>query len=235
MAAVIWYSGHGEDATGNWCFRDGTVCLREVFELYQTHFKHKILSIVSDCSYSGCWVQDMACMLDEMGISPCGHYLREQGMLLKLWTSCHSYQQGSFLKFIDHDIAVTNSAKITWFCSAELDVSQNRLYLHLPDIVCPSMDLNVCKLHQDTKYVHPKWKTWKNRAKNFTALCRLVCGKDRGKPAWHYVLVEPGKVNIFKDKVASGTVDSAKFGEILLSGWGKDPPEDVKSAMKFFD
>jgi hypothetical protein len=233
-AAVIWYSGHGEDATGNWCFRDGTVCLREVFELYQTHFKHKILSIVSDCSYSGCWVQDMAGMLDNMGIPPCGHYLQEQGMLLKVFTSCHSHQQTCFLKFVDHVLVVGNDGIIRMF-PKKCRATQNRLYLDLSDIVCPSTDLNVCKLHQDAKYVDSKWKTWRNRAKNLAPLIFLVRGKDRGKPAWHYVLVEPGKVNIFKDKVASGTVDSAKFGEILLSGWGKDPPEDVKSAMKFFD
>ena len=57
----------------------------------------------------------------------------------------------------------------------------------------------------------------------------LVRGKDRGKPAWHYVLLvdDEDTINLFKKTVASGTVDVADYGQVLESGWGADPPNEV--------
>ena len=55
-------------------------------------------------------------------------------------------------------------------------------------------------------------------------------GKDKGRPAWHYVLLVDDEETIqkFKDKVKSGTLDVADYGQVLKSGWGKDPPNEVK-------
>ena len=63
-------------------------------------------------------------------------------------------------------------------------------------------------------------------------LVHLVRGKDRGRPAWHYVLVEEGKINSFKEKTASGTVDVARYGKVLMSGWGEDPPKDIRKEIE---
>ena len=35
-------------------------------------------------------------------------------------------------------------------------------------------------------------------------------------------------VATFKETIATGTVDVAKFGDVLKSGWGQDPPNEVK-------
>ena len=66
------------------------------------------------------------------------------------------------------------------------------------------------------------------------SLIYLVRGKDKGRQAWHYVLVDEGQENAFKEKVASGTVDVAVYGKVIKSGWGKDPPDDVKDAIDSF-
>ena len=60
----LYYSGYGERGTGNWCFSDGTVSLKEVLDTIQSvnHYnKKKIKRIViySDCSYSGNWTDDL--------------------------------------------------------------------------------------------------------------------------------------------------------------------------------
>ena len=55
----------------------------------------------------------------------------------------------------------------------------------------------------------------------------LVRGKDKGRPAWHYVLVEKLKLPIFLKKTNGGTVDVSEYGKILYSGWGENPPEDI--------
>lgn len=58
-------------------------------------------------------------------------------------------------------------------------------------------------------------------------LVYLVRGKDRGRDAWHYVLIDKRKEAAFKQAVQSGTIDVAKYGDVLYSGWGKNPPEAI--------
>lgn len=58
-------------------------------------------------------------------------------------------------------------------------------------------------------------------------LVYLVRGKDSGKPAWHYVLVEKSKLQIFLRKTQGGSLDVADYGRVLYSGWGENPPDDI--------
>ena len=55
----------------------------------------------------------------------------------------------------------------------------------------------------------------------------MIRGKDRSKQAWHYVLVDEDKVEAFKSKISSGTIDVADYGKVLKSGWGENPPKDI--------
>ena len=70
--------------------------------------------------------------------------------------------------------------------------------------------------------VHMKYK------ENASERMYTVCGKDRGEPAWHYVLVEKGLVPLFLRHTKGGNLAVADFGLVLTSGWGKDPPEAVR-------
>ena len=60
---------------------------------------------------------------------------------------------------------------------------------------------------------------------NSTERFYLVRGKERGRAAWHYVLVKKHLLGLFLKRVKGGRVNVADFGDILRSGWGKDPPE----------
>ena len=51
--AVIYYTGHGEIGTGNWCFKDGTISLKELEDITPPGCLYPI--IISDCCYSGNW------------------------------------------------------------------------------------------------------------------------------------------------------------------------------------
>ncbi len=55
----------------------------------------------------------------------------------------------------------------------------------------------------------------------------LVRGKDRDRSAWHYVLVDNNKRELFLAATRRGSLDVADYGEVLESGWGQDPPEEV--------
>jgi len=60
----------------------------------------------------------------------------------------------------------------------------------------------------------------------------LVRGKDRGEPAWHYVFVKRAKLPLFREAVKGGSLDVADYGEVVKSGWGKNPPDEVIEEMK---
>ena len=64
-----------------------------------------------------------------------------------------------------------------------------------------------------------------------------IRGKDRGRYAWHFVLVPADKLAAMRSSAAGATVDVTKFGSILqyrnhqgksvqMSGWGRDPPKN---------
>ena len=45
---VLHYTGDSEVGTGNWCFKDGVITFRDVYDIYIQCFKGKGLSIISD-------------------------------------------------------------------------------------------------------------------------------------------------------------------------------------------
>ena len=53
----------------------------------------------------------------------------------------------------------------------------------------------------------------------------LVRGKDKGRPAWHYVMVEKSVLGLFIKRTNGGRLDVADFGTVLESGWGENPQE----------
>ena len=87
FVVLIWYTGHGEKGTGNWIFKDGSVKFEDIYSLYKNFFKGRYLYIVTDCCYSGCWVEDCAKLLDEDGIK-CGHSAKYQGVYIKVFAAC---------------------------------------------------------------------------------------------------------------------------------------------------
>ncbi|PHR94681.1 MAG: hypothetical protein COA78_31840 [Blastopirellula sp.] len=60
----------------------------------------------------------------------------------------------------------------------------------------------------------------------------LVRGKDQGRQAWYYVLVDRLKMNIFLAMIHQGSLNLEDYGKILYSGWGENPPEHIVSKIK---
>ena len=62
----------------------------------------------------------------------------------------------------------------------------------------------------------------------------LVRGKDRGRPAWHYVLLSSGDedhVQGFKEQCRTGDINVANWGYVIVSGWGEDPPDKIRDIL----
>ena len=225
---MIWFTGHSQSGTGDWFFRDGTISFEEISDLYQAHFKHRVLHIISDCSFSGCWVLRAATALDNMGIPPCGHHARECGVLIKVMVSTEPDQKAEELHFVRRGIEIAQNGRLAilqWFYKG----GSVRSFLNSTQILCPSELSNCCSLPDFCAGLR-----WMGHVRSRPSLVYLVRGTDRAKPAWHYVLVDEGKENAFKEQVASGTINVAVYGKVMKSGWGKDPPDDVKKAIDNF-
>ena len=50
---MLYYTGHGEIGTGNWCFADGTISIQEIFDKVPVDCIYPM--IFSDACYSGHW------------------------------------------------------------------------------------------------------------------------------------------------------------------------------------
>ncbi|KAL9953310.1 hypothetical protein ACROYT_G040707 [Oculina patagonica] len=50
---MLYYTGHGEIGTGNWCFHDGTISIQEIVEMRPEGVYYPM--IFSDACYSGHW------------------------------------------------------------------------------------------------------------------------------------------------------------------------------------
>ena len=112
-AATIIYIGAGRRNTGDWCFEDGFITFRDIAQLYlraSHNFKGRVLTTVSDCSYSGCWVRDCMASLDEQGVQPCGHKAREKGIVIKVFASCKSNEIPTEYR---HSVSGTGNEKST--------------------------------------------------------------------------------------------------------------------------
>lgn len=60
----------------------------------------------------------------------------------------------------------------------------------------------------------------------------LVRGNDStGRAAWYFLLVDPAKKAAFR-KAARGQLELNAYGRIIASGYGADPPSDVRDRMK---
>lgn len=60
----------------------------------------------------------------------------------------------------------------------------------------------------------------------------LTQGLSGDMPVWHYVKIYKQQVPIFLDAIKTGTLDVAHHGKVIISGWGKEPPEDVKARIR---
>lgn len=63
-------------------------------------------------------------------------------------------------------------------------------------------------------------------------LLYLIRGNSGGRRCWYYVLIEPLKRERFLRAVKAGSLDVSDYGQILYSGFGDDPPEDVEESIR---
>ena len=235
---VVYYTGYGEEGTGNWCFKDGVISFQDIFALYIKYYKGKILYIFADCCYSGQWVVDCAKCLDEMGIGACGHQAREQGILLKIFTSCYPnqiatldyyiMQEGMYFDEKDSTVSLYNNKNVS--------NSQTTYTGDFTKIRCLQLEGPMAPCQLPNIPVKCSWK-WEDivaldSKKRPSSLLFTVCGTDRGRNAWYIVLVERKLLDAFNEQLSEDKINLNKYGHVIKSGWGKDPPNDILDKLE---
>jgi|GEM_PF-1793350 len=67
------------------------------------------------------------------------------------------------------------------------------------------------------------------------SLVYLIRGVDQNKSAWYYLVLHNARtIPLFLKVITDsngGKVPLLDYGKIVSSGWGKDPPENVKNEI----
>ncbi len=201
--------------------------------LQNAYFKGKLLSIVSDCSYSGCWVKEAMSFLDEHRVGPCGHTAKEKGILVKVFASCLANEVPAELAYSTRCAQNDkNTGTIFYTINLRGEKIANGQYTSGVDFTrvrCKSKIDEPCTMTPGST-----WRQWSTEQRVTT-----VTGIDKGRQAWHYLLLVDDEETIreFKDRTGGenagkNTIDNSNYGQILKSGWGQEPPKEAEKWIK---
>ncbi|XP_065903666.1 uncharacterized protein [Dysidea avara] len=231
--AMIYYTGYGEEHTGNWCFKDGTITFQDILKLYRKYLVNKLLHIFTDCCYSGQWVVECAKCLDEMGIGACGHQTREKGILIKISASCQPDQKAATERYVNQRgfFYYAEYKGIGHYPNKRLSTTQTTYACDFTRTKCLQLEgpTSPCRLPDIPPKCSWKWQDVVaiNAEERPTCLLYKVCGQEKGKDAWYIVLIKRDLLCKFKEKSMTEHIDVANYEYVVKSGWGKNPPEEV--------
>ena len=228
--ALIWYTGHGEEGTGNWCFKDGVITFEEVFALYKEHFRSKLLCLICDCCFAGHWIRRCGETLDAMNIGACGHQARQNGILIKIGASCLPDQTACDTCYSSNGVTLTSKGRLSFIRGKEIGPTQAALFMDFTKPRCFNKTEDPCRLGHIPSTIRWNWKqlSIKDKRDRLNDCLLIVRGKDRGRQAWHFVIVFEHQLEEFWAAIRTGNVDVTKYGHCIFSGWGEGPSPETK-------
>ena len=196
------------------------------------HFRGKILGIHCDCSYSGSWVKACVEFLDTHGVQPCAHSAKVKSIFLTMSASCKDTEVPYSLLYsirantTDKNTGVLGIHGDGW----EVTQGQHLKTIYTTIIRCGNKSIDaLCTLQSDAT-----WTKLSNNERIF-----LVRGNDKGRPAWHYAQLVDDEETVRKfteltqgENAGIHTINIGDYGQVIKSGWGHDPPNDVKDWMQ---
>ena len=194
-------------------------------DLYTQHFRGRVLTIVSDCSYSGSWVREAMAFMDEQGVGPCGHVAKEKGILVKVVASCLANDIPAELAFSTHcaeNNASTGIMSYTIdFRSKEIHNDQHPSGLDFTELQCKNKIDQPCAMVPGST-----WGQWIR-----LRLLYAVRGLDRGQLVWNYIILKDDEeiIQTFLrytqgPETGTKTLCLAEFGKIVKRWYGQNPP-----------
>lgn len=224
FAVVLHYIGHGRRSTGDWCFQDGFITFRELANIYLLLLRGRIMTIVTDCSYSGCWVEECMNFLDEQGVGPCGHAAKDKKIFIGVYATCLAQQIPRQLAFSVHGCKNDRSLRQMVFydfydkITADFQDTYTRC-LNFSGVRCGQKSIG----DECLCFPGATWKTWRERQ-------RIQIARDKDRNMWHILRLPDDEEAIlhYQKKVALGSsIKYRDHGEVLESGLGEAPPEEL--------
>ena len=230
---AVYYIGHGKRDSGDWCFSDGFFTFQDLTKLYTStpNMHGRVLSVITDCSYSGHWVRQCMDFMDNEKISPCGHSARERGVLIKVLASCQPSEVPKKLTFSVHSVNNEKnhgflSFSATRYKGVRIGDKQHSSGIDFTTITCSTSLLDSCNLTEGYS-----WKRWQEAQR-----IQLVSSVEQGQLMWYYVLLstDEGKQAELKRKMASGKccVRVTDYGRVLMKGLGDRPSNEARDSIE---
>ena len=151
---------------------------------------------------------------------------------MKVFASCKSNEIPHKLAYSIRAVNNDKNSGVFFFkpLGKEIEKAQHIKMLDSTLIRCTNRDIDTqCTLTSDET-----WQKWDTQHRIF-----LLRGEDKGRPAWHYLLLvdDDDTIDKFKELTQgpnSGkhTLNCSDYGQVLKSGWGTEPQNDVKDWME---
>lgn len=237
---MIWYTGHGERRTGNWCFKDGVITFEEVLALYKKHFQGRLLYLNCDCCFSGNWIQRCAEVLDSMGIGACGHQAIEQGILIKVGTACLPDQVAYDTYYSSNGVTLTSdgSEAMSFWGKKEIGSTEKRqtaLFMDFTRVRCFSIPEESCQLGHIPSSVIWSWKDITDGKDSFIKRFGIAKGTTQKGRGWLYIIVCRDQLEEFITLTdGTRTINNDNYGHIVFSGLGQDPPAEIEKLWTLY-
>ena len=171
-------------------------------------------------------MRECAKTLDNLHIPPCGHRVRENGALVKVFASCQPNEEATEPCYsieavtikddgtIVHKISRVSQQRPTWFDSTKPVCCRG------PDSPCPK-----------TTFRHLTWENAIDKSWNIQTIERREGDRDM----WYYIILHQAGEDYlerFRSQFrTNATLRLSDWGYILESGEGKDIPEIIQNKV----
>ena len=186
------------------------------------------MSIITDCCYSGQWTIDCATTLDSLGISPCGHRAREQGILVKVFASCQPNQKAAEPCYSVEGVTVNDDGTLTVY--NETLAHQTPTWCDVTKLTCWRGPDESCCSDEALK----NWKWQETLHERLWKSVQIVRLSDQGRTTWHCLLLSNKSEEYqkrFSERVKSGSINFTEWGYVIESGEGRNIPQEIRDKI----
>ena len=160
--------------------------------------------------------------LDEQGVQPCGHKAREKGMVIKVYTSCQSYEIPTEYRYsVSGATNDKNTGVMSSWRGKKLLTTQKTDSIDCSVLHCGSKTIDEpCTLQP--------LDTWKKVSAG--RRIRIIRIKDKHHTKWCCILLEDNddiQMKYRAELATGGFRDLSMYGKILAEGLGEYPPNNV--------
>lgn len=218
FAVIIWYFGPSRIYTGDWCFKYGFITMEQIRQIYDEYFSGKMMTVVSDCNYSGSWVSSWMNYMDKHNIKPCQHSTRRHKAYLSFVSSCGEHETATSPLMVARAFSNDFEGKVWMRCHKhKLAYGQHLQYCITTIKTCDADYTDPCSLPVDF--------SWSNKCLDE----RIYFVKGRMFDRWAVVSVTDSDeiIDRLRQSWLEDLQDFRQSFTVLDSGVGRAPSAEI--------